>query len=202
MTIEEFIKIAKANGYDTDCPHWINKRDKAIPSHIRYALWKLFSSAFMGDQLEEMHCICGHDNCVNPLHYQFKPKLAVQLRLRVLKDEVEELLKEFDLTTFQLMGFWNYLEAFNEDNPLPARIIDMFCAANKVMTRNKIPPLPLEFLKTGRAQLEFRKEIKKRREMGLDVSSEMEMAYVPKSQATEEYVINESDWQESAKPLI
>ena len=138
--MEKYIETLKKLGINTTSVHWVAKfkyqREKA-----QKALEKLFEANGIG--YEKPVQICKVDGCFNPLHYmQPIGKDLVPSSL----DEVVELTEMVNVNELKDLGFDDYLELFNKDNPLPAKRKDFFIACNRKLRRKNLPPLPESLL--------------------------------------------------------
>lgn len=138
--MEKYIETLKKLGINTTSVHWVAKfkyqREKA-----QKALEKLFESS--GISYAKPKQICKVDGCFNPLHYvQPIEEDLVPSSL----DEVVELTEMINVNELKDLGFDDYLELFNKDNPLPAKRKDFFIACNRKLRRKNLPPLPESLL--------------------------------------------------------
>lgn len=132
--MERYIETIKKLGINTESYHW--KANKKNQKRAQKALEELFEAN--GVSYEKPVQICGVDGCFNPLHYS--QKLGRDIVPSSL-DEVLELTEMIDVNELKDLGFENYLEMFNKDNPLPARKRDFFIACNRKLRRRGLPAL-------------------------------------------------------------
>lgn len=125
--------------------HWLvdvpkgkrQPRNKYLEEYV----FRLFSDlgAIHGGQV--LKRTCENRYCWNPFHFQVVSKLELNTLSDLDQLEIEELTELIDLDVLEAEGFNNYLSEFNHDNPLPAKPILFYLAANRKLKRYSKPLL-------------------------------------------------------------
>lgn len=139
MYIEELKKL----GINTDSFHWRARTEAVFKKGYKFLI-ELEKSYGLLDDDHNLVRKCSQEHCLNPLHYALEKKFDIKHKIN--KDEVDELVTLLDLKTLEEMGFEYYLESFNMGNPLPARAVDFFAACNYKLKKAHKPLLGAEVL--------------------------------------------------------